>query len=153
MENVVNSSHFILLPSHALCLDQLYFSFCTTLYNWVLPGWPKKKRFFDFRYCILGLYSFCQRWWCTHFAWLRHVALYLNCRIHCTTDHYLPCLRRSKISSFVVAISFLSKKVVHAFCLTQLCSCTLCTLYTCAVHTVHTGASLASAEVWRVSLF
>ena len=26
-------------------------------------------------------------------------------------------------------------------------------LYTCAVHTVHTGASLASAEVWRVHLF
>jgi hypothetical protein len=26
-------------------------------------------------------------------------------------------------------------------------------LYTCAVHTVHTGASLASADVWRVHLF
>ena len=119
MENAVNSSHFIPLPSHALCLDQLYFSFCTTLYNWVLPGWPKKKMFFDFRYCILGLYSFCQRWWCTRFAWLHHVAVYLNCRLYCTTDPYLPCLRRgSKIVSFVFAVAFLSKNrwYLHLAC-------------------------------------
>ena len=132
MENAVNSSHFILLPSHALCLDQLYFSFCTTLYNWVLPGWPKKKRFFDFRYwgytvsvkdggahILLGsvmwlytwtvestvqliticlasedprfpvlwlLYPFCQKRWCTHFAWPNDAAVHW---VHCTLVLYI----------------------------------------------------------------
>jgi hypothetical protein len=74
------------------------------LYKWSLPDWPKKK-FQDGR---------CQRGGCTHFAWLSHVAVFINSVLHCTTDHYLPCLRRcSKISSCVVAIVSVKKGGAH----------------------------------------
>ena len=57
------------------------------------------------------------------------------------------------------SLSALPKKMFQDF---QFCGCYILSvkkggacilLYTWAVHTVHTGASLASAEVWRVSLF